>query len=112
MNGITSNRNIKDDNQRVLHGPQKKVSYLVQKDETNNNNTAVVYKEVYYIPSRDSYPPEVQDLLWMRGKEYDTAVRRNTIEYISEGCTIDTVLEEEDFLPYNGQLVHPSHFLP
>jgi hypothetical protein len=63
------------------------------------------------VPAWHSYPIDVQEAIWMRGKEYDDTVLKNTIEFMSEGCNFDQVLEEEDFIRFEESLVHPAHVL-
>jgi hypothetical protein len=70
-----------------------------------------VVSSIKSVPSRDAYPTDVCDALWMRGEKYQRMVQKNIIEFISEGCKPDQVLEEENFILYRYTLVHPAHLL-
>jgi hypothetical protein len=47
----------------------------------------------------------------MQRPEYEETVAKNSIEFLSEGCDPEKVLEEDDFILYEGELVHPVHLL-
>jgi hypothetical protein len=49
--------------------------------------------------------------MWMLPQERNESLIRNTIEFMSEGCDPSRVLDDEDFVRYQGELVHPVHFL-
>jgi hypothetical protein len=62
---------------------------------------------VHEVPSRNAYSERVRKTIWMLEDEFNESMTRNVIEYMSEGCDPERVLEEEDFVMHNGELVHP-----
>jgi hypothetical protein len=66
---------------------------------------------VHEIPSRNAYSKRVRKTIWMQQPEYNETVAKNTIEFMSEGCDPNKVLEEDDFIMHDGELVHPVYLM-
>lgn len=90
--------------QQPLHRPNEKAYGCV-------SFARDVVSDIKSVPSRDAYPHDISDALWMRGEEYHKMVQKNMIEFLSEGCDPDQVLEEDNFILRRCILVHPVHLL-
>mmetsp|Transcript_19272 Transcript_19272/g.31038 ORF Transcript_19272/g.31038 Transcript_19272/m.31038 type:complete len:235 (-) Transcript_19272:162-866(-) len=112
---ISTGRKNGSNKQSILKRRPKQQS---GRENSNNSKGNVLFDQqivtkVFLIPSRDNYPLDLQNAMWMRGEEYDYTVMKNMIEFMAEGCKQDQVLEENDFifLPSQNILIHPAHLL-
>ena len=67
--------------------------------------------KVHSIPSRKDYSNRVKKSLWMQPRELEESAARNYFEFQSEGWDWRRATEEQDFVRYENQLVHPAHVM-
>ena len=77
--------------------PKKQISF---------NNTVCVQA----IPSRHEYSERVKSSYWSSAEELYWMSKRNVFEFRAEGWDWREVVEDDQFLFFNGEKVHPSHF--
>jgi hypothetical protein len=63
------------------------------------------------IPSRNAYSKRIRNTIWMPMDELEHNVARNTLEFIAENWDWRQVAEDEDMVYYEGEMVHPVHFV-
>ena len=63
------------------------------------------------IPSHRVYSDRLKNTIWIGREEFQELTKRNLLEYMSEGCNPNGVIEEQHFVRHNNQLIHPSHFV-
>ena len=66
---------------------------------------------VHRIPNLDAYSEDMKNAIWTSSEEMETEVMRNCLEFASEGMNWQDTLEEDMFLEYNNELVHPVHIM-
>eukprot|EP00980_Cylindrotheca_fusiformis_P008519 scaffold1807_cov140-Cylindrotheca_fusiformis.AAC.11 len=68
---------------------------------------------VHLIPSHTAYSKRLKQTIWVPVEEVGPLMRRNILEFWSENCDPNHVVEEDCFIP-NGdnELIHPAHFIP
>lgn len=67
--------------------------------------------KVIPIPSRSQYSDRIRSALWTDATEIQQNAARNSYEFAAEGFNADLVAEEKDMIVYQGELVHPIHFV-
>lgn len=65
---------------------------------------------VVEIPSRKAYSPASKAAIWNNRRAIRKAAVRNSIEYAFEKYQWQSAIEEDEFFPIDGQLVHPALF--
>ena len=67
--------------------------------------------KVTEIPSFRSYSDQEKSRMWTNISILRAEARRNTIEWMWEGCKLDKVVEENEFrCDHFGNMLHPAHF--
>jgi hypothetical protein len=64
---------------------------------------------VHSIPNRKDYSDRVKKNIWMQPRELEESAHRNYIEFQAEGWDWRGATEEEDFIFYQNELIHPAH---
>ena len=90
-----------------LHSPSS-FSNGVKRQKVVSFEAKVICRD---IPSHRVYSDRLKNTIWTAREEYNESTRRNLIEYMSEGCNPNGVIEEQHFVRHNDQLIHPSHFV-
>jgi hypothetical protein len=67
---------------------------------------------VHEIPGRADYSMRLKQTMWILKEEFGDLVKRNTVEYWSENCDPNRVVEEDSFINDENKMVHPAHFMP
>lgn len=67
--------------------------------------------KVLPIPSRTCYSNRIRNELWMPPEEIQQNAARNSLEFAAEGWNWENVAEDSDMVLYEGELVHPIHFM-
>jgi hypothetical protein len=67
--------------------------------------------KVLPIPSRTCYSNRIRNELWMAPEEIQQNAARNSLEFAAEGWNWENVAEDSDMVLYEGELVHPIHFV-
>jgi hypothetical protein len=83
----------------------------LEDDEDYCRPTAVKFhsqKKVVEIPSFRDYPEEIHSALWHSVDDIQNNAKRNRLEYFAEGWSLESVLEEPEFVEVNGELIHPE----
>lgn len=65
--------------------------------------------EVRFVPIYSDYSQRVRESYWNNSQEIWDAAARNTFEFEAEGYDWRQAFEEEDFMQWQGQLIHPAH---
>lgn len=61
------------------------------------------------IPARSDYSDRIKHVLWTPTDEIQRNAMRNTYEFAAEGW--DWQQANEEMVEYNGELIHPIHFM-
>jgi hypothetical protein len=64
---------------------------------------------VHSIPSHIDYSDRVRKALWTEPMEMEQEKIRNYVEFMAEGWDWRQVVEEDEFLVFENQLIHPVH---
>jgi hypothetical protein len=67
--------------------------------------------KVLPIPLRHEYSTRIRSLMYSNAQELYRNASRNTKEFMSEGWSVDGVVEENRMITWGGDLVHPVHFV-
>jgi len=65
--------------------------------------------EIHSIPNRQQYPYKTKQLIWMQPAELEESLHRNTLEFAAEGNDWRLAKEEDEFVWFENNLVHPVH---
>lgn len=71
-------------------------------------NTSV---KVYPIPKHNAYSKRIKYELWTHPMELQQNVARNSLEFASENWDWKQVANDNDMIIYNGERIHPIHFI-
>lgn len=88
-------------------------SGIVKKN--GKGNAGVKFNEdvkVLLIPLRHEYSDRIRSLMYSNAEELYRNASRNTKEFMSEGWSVDDVIEEERMITWGGELIHPVHLVP
>ena len=66
---------------------------------------------VHPIPSRSSYSERIRNSLWTPPLEMQRMAARNCVEFAAENWDWRQVMDEKDMVVFEGELVHPIHFV-
>jgi hypothetical protein len=66
---------------------------------------------VHPIPGWSRYSERIRTTLWTPTAEIYANAARNSYEFCAEGCNWRFAAENEDMVMYDGELVHPIHFV-
>lgn len=66
---------------------------------------------VHPIPKRTSYSDRIRSHLWMSPEEMQENAARNCVEFASENWDWRTVADDDDMVEYEGERIHPVHFV-
>lgn len=69
------------------------------------------YVTVVPIPNRNAYSERIRAQLWTPPVEMQENAARNTFEFAAENWDWRQVTDEKDMVDYNGELIHPIHFM-
>jgi hypothetical protein len=64
---------------------------------------------VHAIPNRKEYSERVKKEIWMQPHELEESATQNCIEFAAEGRDWRLATEEQDFIFYQNEMVHPVH---
>ncbi|GMH56919.1 hypothetical protein TrRE_jg2678, partial [Triparma retinervis] len=67
--------------------------------------------KVLPIPLRHEYSSRIRSHMYSSAEELYRNASRNTKEFMSEGWSVDGVVEEEGMITWGGQLIHPVHLV-
>ena len=103
------------DTSLTLHSPPVSPTKIKAKRTTGGQQLvpAVCFEpqvQVQRVPGRQDLPDSIKDSLWMSMPEFIMGVERNTLEFASEGFAWQNVMEEEQFMFWNGTMVHPASY--
>jgi hypothetical protein len=68
--------------------------------------------EVHPIPCRGAYSDRIKNTLWTPPLELQENAIRNTFEFAAEGWDWKSVAEDTDMVLYEGERIHPVHYVP
>lgn len=80
--------------------------------ENESHNKRVHFSEdstVKEIPHFSAYTESQRFAMWNGRQAIRRMVRKNTAEYDYEGWSVDSTIEEDDFVMVSGVRVHPAH---
>ena len=66
---------------------------------------------VVTIPNKESYSERTKSSIWTQSWELEELAARNILEFQSEGWDYRKAIEEQDFVLYQDQLIHPVHVM-
>jgi len=66
---------------------------------------------VHPIPPRTAYSERMRNSLWTPLLEMQQMAARNCVEFAAENWDWHQVADERDMVVYEGELVHPVHFV-
>jgi hypothetical protein len=66
---------------------------------------------VVSIPSRNCYSNRIRSTIWTPSEEMQHNVARNTLEFAAENWDWRQVADDGDMVYYQGDMVHPVHFM-
>lgn len=90
---------------------KRKVLRTNNKGRTTSNGGSVCFQpqvQVRPVPGRQDLPEPIKESLWMSMPEFVTGLERNTLEFASEGFSWQDAKEEDQFLFWNGEFIHPA----
>lgn len=67
--------------------------------------------KVHPIPSRLDYSDRMRSVLWTPQVEIVQNAARNTLEFAAEGWDCSKVVEDDEMVLYQGEKIHPIHFV-
>jgi hypothetical protein len=103
---LKNDRGKCDDSINVNSPPLHRASSPVHAKPTVSFLSSVV---VHTIPNRKEYSKRVKKTIWMQPNELEESAIRNGIEFAAEGRDWRLATEEQDFICYQNELVHPVH---
>lgn len=118
IDNITSQQQAQHEELKCIHPstePEGPLPNTIPSSPTRTSTSSSVSfsgtVHVRPIPSHRYYDATTKSNLWNGVAAVAAIVRRNTIEYTSEGWNLEGVLEEDAFVQTNGgELVHPATY--
>lgn len=67
--------------------------------------------KVHPIPARSDYSKRMRCVMWTSNMEIQQNAARNSLEFAAEEWDVEKVVEDKDMIIYEGERVHPIHFV-
>lgn len=67
--------------------------------------------KVHPIPARSDYSTRMQAAMWISHEELQQNAARNQFEFAAEEWNANNVVDEDKMIHFEGELVHPVHFM-
>ena len=96
----------------LLSNPFSSCTYKANEEVGSRSVCFDAMVKVHPIPARCDYSQRMQAALWTPQEELQQNAARNQFEFAAEEWDYTKVVDDEDMVMYEGERVHPVHFLP